>query len=244
MTTTSTVLPPNVERPERDRSASLVPPPEKKWHIPKLLFTVEDLDHPGALRVFQSLRDPKAFLQSCIIATYELLYTRESAPTNVHSVSIIFRSMDGVAHTMSSRLDNDHKEIHFSTEYIADIEPENLVEEIHGVLQHEMAHCFQNNGKGTCPGGLIEGMADYVRLQREFIPPHWTRAPGDKWDAGYESTAFFLEWIDQKFGEGHVRKLNEAMVERYEASVWSTLTGHAVESLWKNYVHECKYADS
>jgi Peptidase of plants and bacteria len=51
------------------------------------------------------------------------------------------------------------QEIHFSTEYIADIEPENLVEEIHGVLQHEMAHCFQNNGKGTCPGGLIEGMA-------------------------------------------------------------------------------------
>lgn len=127
-----------------------------------------------------------------------------------------------------------------------------------GVLQHELVHCFQNNGKGTCPGGLIEGMAgvyschvpdgcltkipylDFVRLQRKFIPPHWKREPGDKWDAGYQSTAYFLEWLDQTFGEGHVRRLNESLAEAYEESVWTTLTGHTIESLWKKYLHEYK----
>ncbi len=83
-----------------------------------------------------------------------------------------------------------------------------------------------------------------MRLQRKFIPPHWKRTPGDKWDAGYQSTAFFLEWVDQRVGEGHVRKLNEAMVERYEESLWTTLTGHTIESLWKKYVHERKSANS
>lgn len=34
-----------------------------------------------------------------------------------------------------------------------------------GVCVHEMVHCWQWNAKGTCPGGLIEGIADYVRLR-------------------------------------------------------------------------------
>lgn len=90
--------------------------------------------------------------------------------------------MDGVAYTTGSRLDSDHKvrsrfynllkvgsqegnnipphkEIHFSTDYIAGISPERIESEIKGVLQHELVHCFQCDGKGTCPGGLVEGMA-------------------------------------------------------------------------------------
>jgi hypothetical protein len=81
MAATSTALPPNVEPPKRNRDASAASQPEIKWPMPKLLFTVEDLDHPGAVRVFQGLREPKTFLQRSIIATYELLYTKQSVPT-------------------------------------------------------------------------------------------------------------------------------------------------------------------
>jgi hypothetical protein len=28
-----------------------------------------------------------------------------------------------------------------------------------GVLVHEIVHCYQYDAKGTCPGGLIEGIA-------------------------------------------------------------------------------------
>ena len=45
-------------------------------------------------------------------------------------------------------------------------------------------HCWQYNGLGTCPGGLIEGIADYVRLKDDLAPPHWTRG-GKHWDEGY-----------------------------------------------------------
>ena len=79
--------------------------------------------------------------------------------TSVRSVTVYFRAMDGVAYTTGSRLDDDHKEIHFSTDYIMKIDEKRVSEEITGVLQHELVHCFQRDGKGSCPGGLVEGIA-------------------------------------------------------------------------------------
>jgi hypothetical protein len=34
-----------------------------------------------------------------------------------------------------------------------------------GVLYHEVTHVWQWNGQGRANGGLIEGIADYVRLK-------------------------------------------------------------------------------
>ena len=45
-------------------------------------------------------------------------------------------------------------------------------------------HVWQYNGNNTAPGGLIEGIADWVRLKDGFIPPHWSRG-GDSWDDGF-----------------------------------------------------------
>lgn len=72
--------------------------------------------------------------------------------------------MGGVAYTTGSDLDNDHKEIHFSTDYIQGVHERSQgkqdLDEILGVIRHEMVHCFQFNGKNTCNGGLIEGVAE------------------------------------------------------------------------------------
>lgn len=81
MTATSTVLPPGVEAPGKSREASPVPLPKPEWSIPKVIFTVEDLNHSGAGRVFQGLGDPVPFLRSSIIAIYELLFSRKTVPT-------------------------------------------------------------------------------------------------------------------------------------------------------------------
>jgi hypothetical protein len=49
--------------------------------------------------------------------------------------------MDGVAYTTGSDLDIDHKEIHFSLDYIHKaISPSRKKDEIMGVLTHEMVH--------------------------------------------------------------------------------------------------------
>lgn len=47
-------------------------------------------------------------------------------------------------------------------------------------------HVFQYDAKGTCPGGLIEGIADFVRLKAGLAPPHWKPGPRSRWDEGYE----------------------------------------------------------
>lgn len=76
----------------------------------------------------------------------------------VRSVTLHLDDTDGVAYTKGSELDDDHKEIHLSVRHVVNSR-QRVKEEIMGVLVHEMVHCFQCNGKGTCPGGLIEGIA-------------------------------------------------------------------------------------
>jgi len=63
--------------------------------------------------------------------------------------------MPGVAHTTG---DYHNKEIYFSLDYIKQ-SAKRAREEILGVLVHEVVHCYQYDAKGTCPGGLIEGVA-------------------------------------------------------------------------------------
>lgn len=148
--------------------------------------------------------------------------------------------MDGVAYTTGIDLDPEqHKEIHFSSHYIASISPDRRSHEIEGVIIHELVHCYQYNGHGHAPGGLIEGVADWVRLGAGLAPPHWQK--GDevkgKWDAGYQHTAYFLQYLEERFGEGTVRRLNEGLrTSKYEEkSFWTGILGRPVEQLWEDY---------
>ena len=63
--------------------------------------------------------------------------------------------MDGVANTSGTRT---HKEIRLSLDYVLKTR-DRAADEITGVLVHEVVHCFQYDARGTCPGGLIEGVA-------------------------------------------------------------------------------------
>lgn len=145
--------------------------------------------------------------------------------------------MGGVAYTTGSDIDDDHKEIHFSLDYIRSINSERQEEEIQGVLVHEMVHCWQWDGIGTAPGGLIEGIADYVRLRAGLSPPHWKKENTGKWDSGYQHTGYFLEWIENKWGDGSVRKVNNALKDKeyIEEEFWEKLFGKKVEDLWSEY---------
>lgn len=155
------------------------------------------------------------------------------------SVTLILKEMGGVAYTTGIELDDDHKEIHFSLGYITNrATAVKEASEIQGVLVHEMVHCWQYFGKGECPGGLVEGIADFVRLKAGLSPTHWKRPckRGGKWDQGYQHTAYFLEWLEGKDGEGAVRKINAAMVEHYKEDVfWKKHFGKGINELWEDY---------
>ncbi|PGH10033.1 hypothetical protein GX51_00300 [Blastomyces parvus] len=163
------------------------------------------------------------------------------------SVTFIIRDMPGVAYTTGTDLDPDHKEIHFSLSYISTVSNKfadaDAARELAGVITHELVHCYQHtrphsragpeelkknkkkrkNDKSrpaipNPPSGLIEGIADFVRLKAGLVPPHWKRPMskaerGGRWDQGYQLTAFFLEWIeDVRVGEGAVGMLNDRLL--------------------------------
>ncbi|TVY49479.1 hypothetical protein LOCC1_G000590 [Lachnellula occidentalis] len=224
--------------PNLETTASAFAP---KFTLPKLRLEIRDLNHDGAQTFLTAVTASKA-LHNAVQSVLSLLYqSPDSLTTTVpstRSVTLIMRSMPGVAYTTGSDLDDDHKEIHFSLDYIhSSVSKDRKAHEIMGVLTHEMVHCYQYNAKGTCPGGLIEGIADWVRLHAELSPPHWKKEASGKWDAGYQHTGYFLDYLDKRFGEGLIRRLNEKLrIERYEEKrFWTELCGRPVEQLWGDY---------
>ncbi|KAI0319032.1 hypothetical protein OF83DRAFT_866891 [Amylostereum chailletii] len=208
-------------------------PPD--WPIPKLTLRVEDLDHPGAKLFFDSV-DPTRVLHDAVAAVFTWLYiTRANAPDHVASIELVLRPMDGVAHCTGT---HTAKEIHLSLQHVLNSSAR-AADEIRGVLTHETVHCFQHNANGTCPGGLIEGIADYVRLRAGFVPPHWTRTGGARWDAGYQTTGYFLGWLETRYGDGTVAELNAALKDvDWDERVFKGVTGRKVGKLWRMYCEE------
>ncbi|KKK20579.1 hypothetical protein ARAM_004037 [Aspergillus rambellii] len=146
------------------------------------------------------------------------------------SVTVLLRDIGGVAYTTGTELDNDHKEIHISLSYIdkhcrSKSDP---LAELVGVITHELVHCYQYAAPRVpstaaekeipqAPGGLVEGVADFVRLKAGLDPPHWNRPSsakerGGKWDQGYQHTAYFLAWLEDVWiGKGAVGMLNDRL---------------------------------
>lgn len=143
----------------------------------KLHLRVHDLSEPGVIRFFELGANPHALLAACVSSIFQQLYSDGSMPVPpVRSITLYLERFDGIAYTKGSQLDEEmHKEVHLSTEYIASIASDRLEHEVRGVLLHELVHALQWNGRKTCPGGLIEGIADWVRLKCHLHPPHWRR---------------------------------------------------------------------
>jgi hypothetical protein len=111
-----------------------------------------------------------------------------------------------------------------------------------GALVHEMVHVIQDYGWGRdhnpnatdTPGWLTEGIADYIRwfqfepekhgADEEWI--HKQRHFDYKYDAGYRSTANFLNWVSEKYDKNIVKELNAVLREgKYDDSIWKERTG-------------------
>lgn len=227
-----------------DNSSSKNPFP-----VPKLRLELRDLNHAGAAIFLQAI-NAAGTLSTAVQNVLQSLYLSPGAagaphyykPPPTRSVTLVLRDMGGgVAYTTGSELDSDHKEIHFNLGYIAGLSAGRRTAEITGVLTHELVHCYQHTGYGSCPGGLVEGIADWVRLRCDLAPPHWdSKKPGTRWDGGYQHTAYFLAYLERRFGDETVRKINETLrTTRYEEkSFWTGQLGRPVEQLFEDYKAE------
>lgn len=239
-------------------------PKHSKFPNPKLRLELRDLTAQSTDVFQENFRSTKDFA-SLVKTVLKLLYTTNESSATSHepsnssptptstrptpsdpqvpgtrSVTLIVEHMDGVAYTTGTDLDDDHKEIHLSLSYITHASRNTSYStrtELLGVICHELVHCFQWNAKGTCPGGLIEGIADWIRLQAGFIPPHWKREASGKWDGGYQTTAYFLDYIEQTVGTGSVLRINQKLCDKEyeEEKFWTGLFGKDVHTLWKDY---------
>ena len=205
-------------------------------HAVEYVVTNNAGNTPGGVR-FNNEIGSKYSKQTLISATdfiWRLFQQKSNADRkNVAKVSLFIDDMDGVAYASNN-------EIHVSARYINGYSG-NVKTEITGVLYHESTHIWQWNGNGqSTPGGLIEGIADYVRLKAGYAPSHWVKpGQGDRWDQGYDVTALFLDYCNG-LRNGFVAELNKKLRNGYSANFFVELLGKNVDQLWKDY--KAKYA--
>lgn len=104
------------------------------------------------------------------------------------------------------------------------------------LMYHEMTHIFQWSGNRTAPGGLTEGIADYVMVKSNV---YWSKSyakpgVGRRWDEGYGVTERFLEYCDG-LRKGFTVELNKKMRFSYSDNYFVELLGIPVGQLWAEY---------
>lgn len=206
-----------------------------RFKTPRLRFEVRDLSNHGA-SVFLDNVKAASDIEDQVQNVLNLLYDPSSSRPGTRSVTFVLREFEGVAYTTGTDLDDDHKEIHINTGYVGSRSGD-IRHELLGVICHELVHCFQWNAKGTCDGGLIEGVADYVRLNAGLAAAHWQKDGSGSWNGGYQHTGYFLDYLEKRFGAGTIKRLNAALEkdEYNEKKLFSECCGHTVQKLWDDY---------
>ncbi|WP_148714094.1 basic secretory protein-like protein [Chitinolyticbacter meiyuanensis] len=158
------------------------------------------------------------------------------SPTEVENqpatLRVVIKAMDGVAYAGGN-------EITLSSSYIAG--HSDPVKETLGVFAHEVTHIYQNNDRDAAEaegrGAIIEGIADFVRYRNGYKTLA-NRRPGGSWKDAYDTTAFFLDWLDQRY-PGFVYRLNQALSSRdrkqWTSAFFASDTGKSVDTLWAEY---------
>ncbi|KAL0422576.1 UNVERIFIED_CONTAM: Basic secretory protease [Sesamum latifolium] len=98
------------------------------------------------------------------------------------------------------------------------------------------------SGQGTAPGGLTEGIADYVMIKSTYYDPQGYTKPGQggRWDEGYGVTARFLEYCDS-LRNGFTPELNNKMRKVYKDEYFQELLGKPLRQVWSEY--KAKYGN-
>ncbi|KAI8913200.1 hypothetical protein EDD86DRAFT_187419, partial [Gorgonomyces haynaldii] len=181
------------------------------------------------LQLFPREQDLIDYLDLIALGVKRLLYgDRLDCVPLKEQITFVLRSFDGIAHVIGDK----QKELHLSLDFLQGQGVS--LESMTGVIWHEMVHCWQStNG---ISGGLVEGIADYVRLKAGYPASGWTTAVRDQeWDCGYCTTAYFLEWIETK-SPCFVQRLNITLItEPWSYDLFKRLSGHEVDDLWWEY---------
>ncbi len=197
------------------------------------------------LKGFASIEE---FVQSCCLTiAKELYYTPlEANRVNLKNISYKFNEGGALSYKAGSP---PNIEIGFDMNYLNSFSKTHAdavsADEIYGVLCHEICHGYQAGprGAGGYTGGteyfgFIEGSADMARLLTGGFNPRRYPSPGGTWTDGYNTTAFFYQWITNNYDSNFLKELNKTAIT---VNPWSLsaatqkLYGKTAEKLWTEY---------
>jgi Peptidase of plants and bacteria len=175
---------------------------------------------------------PATFMVGITRQVCQVLYkTAAEVTRRPNPLTLEIFDFDGIAFASDTTGDGVNDYIAFSSRYIEGPPPIGLAE-FQGVLAHEAAHIYQHGGGGV-PGGVIEGVADWVRFNTGYDSLS-RRFPGGNWDDGYTTTGFFLDWLDDQYPDFTYR-FNQRIGEPWSTQFFVDLTGSDVNTLWAQY---------
>jgi Peptidase of plants and bacteria len=189
--------------------------------------TVQNPASAGGQLFNRLIVDPQASFKMIAIKVCSALYASTTGLRVRPTITLnITDPGNGVAATNPG-----NSTINFSGTYIAGLMGRGDAAaqfEIEGVIAHESVHIYQIFGG---PTWLTEGMADAIRFRTGWFRIT-NRRRGGNWDGSYQTTGFFLAWVDDMYPE-FIHKLN-LLNPKSEAS-FMALTGMPVQTLWDAY---------
>ena len=208
---------------------------------PGLTLEIEDTNAGRAALVRDALGEPPAArIQEIGRTVCRILYRKASEVRDATHLTLYLRYAPGEVAWKAG--DGADIEVMISTDHIANVDREgrDVAKEVQGILFHEMTHMYQHDDsdEGGADGGLIEGIADFVRFKAGYTPDGAQPDRDGNWNDGYRTTAFFLVWVDSVYPDFAYR-LNMSMDER-DGKRWSPeafreITGKSVDALWDEY---------
>ncbi|CAM6089177.1 unnamed protein product [Calypogeia fissa] len=200
------------------------------------------LDTTGGLRFENDLGNENMLEVLRLAKMFIVEQFNMSQEMSISDVTLYVDNITGVAYTLRAGDGVQYPEIHLSAIYVDSLPQGDLVGlsyEITGVLVHESTHVWQNfNGSyGVDPvfTGVIEGIADFIRLRSGYPAKHWVQTSGGEWYSGYSTTAYFFDWIDATLVPGFVNELNYMMMNTWDVSFIEQITGMSADALWTEY---------
>ncbi|AXQ99912.1 basic secretory protein-like protein [Pseudoalteromonas piscicida] len=169
-----------------------------------------------------------------------LLYKDMRKAPKLPTLHIVFEDLKGVAYKEG---DFNGATIHISANYMENFSKSHSetesVDELIGILYHEIAHAYQlddHNYKEIGP--IIEGIADVVRLKAGYIPDD-TQKPGGNYKDGYKNTAFFIDWLSKQSNRDLLQEIN-AQLDPHDDIKWDwqyfeQSAGVKLDTAWQHY---------
>lgn len=193
------------------------------------------------------------FVQKCCLTIAKELYYTPYEARLVDLQKITYKFNEGGALSYKGGSPPNIEigfDLNYITSFAANHSDDASADEIYGVLCHEICHGYQASPKncggyqnGTEYFGYIEGSADLARLLTGGFNPRRFPKLGGHWTDGYNTTAFFYQWITDYYSANFLKDLNET-AKRMDT--WSLdaatkkLFKKSAQQLWDEYQHFLK----